>query len=111
MGLYHPLRVIKVLKKEKDVTASDESVQVLTESWDELQWTVSVDPKLSDKVSEGDIVLADWTTGSETKVPAMAVIKVLKGKKGDDVWKVYKEYLKKQKAKKDHTQAQQTYMG
>ena len=115
MGIFHPCKVLKVLKGEKDVVASDTSIQVIVEAWDELQWTISLDTKLgSETLKEGEVVLGDWSINNDTKTPAMNIIKILKGKKGDEVWKTYKDYLKKQKGKQTQQVQQQqaaSYMG
>ncbi|HLD57111.1 MAG TPA: hypothetical protein VJA47_02330 [archaeon] len=116
MGIFHPCKVLKVLKAGKDVTASDASTQVIVEAWDELQWTISLDQKLNNEtLGEGDVVLGDWSVNNDTKAPNMTIIKILKGKKGDEVWKTYKEYLKKQKTKQSQQSQQQqqvaSYMG
>lgn len=115
MGLYHPCRVVEVLRKDKDTVASDESVQLIVEAWDELQWAVTLDQKLAEeKLGLNDIVLVDWSIDVETKGPKMSAIKILKGKKGEAVWKSYKDYLKKQKAKATTAQEKQqaaSYMG
>ncbi len=110
MGLYHPCKIIEVVKKEKDVASSDDTIQLIVEAWDELQWTVSLNPLLiSEKFSAGDIVLVDWSIDEATKAPKMDAIKILRGKKGENVWKTYKDYLKKQKAKVDGAQEKQHY--
>ncbi|MBI4163246.1 MAG: hypothetical protein HY512_00155 [Candidatus Aenigmarchaeota archaeon] len=117
MGIYHPCKVLKVLKSSKDVIASDTTTQVIVEAWDELQWTISLDQKLNNEtLNEGDVVLGDWSVNNDTKAPNMNIIKVFRGKKGDEVWKTYKEYLKKQKNKAQQTQQNQqqqaaNYMG
>ncbi len=116
MGLYHPCKIVEVVKGDKEVAASDESIQLIVEAWDELQWTVSLDPRLSkEKIGSDDIVLVDWSIDEVTKAPKMNAIKVLKRKKGENVWKSYKDYLKKQKVKVNGAQAKQqasaSYMG
>ena len=105
MGIYHPCKVLKVLKAGKDIVAADTTTQVIVEAWDELQWTISLDQKLGNEtLNEGDVVLGDWSVNNDTKAPNMTVIKIIKGKKGEEIWKTYKEYLKRQKTK----QSQQT---
>ena len=115
MGLYHPCKIVEIVKRDKDVSASDESVQLVVEAWDELQWAVSLDPKLiGEKLANGDIVLVDWSADEQTKGPRMNAIKILKGKKAEGVWKSYKDYLKKQKIKTTTHQkndASASYMG
>ena len=116
MGLYHPCKIVEVVRRDKEVAASDESVQLIVEAWDELQWAVSLDPNLNkEKLGQSDIVLVDWSTDEITKGPKMNAIKVLKGKKGENVWKSYKDYLKKQKVKangvQSKNQAPASYMG
>ena len=115
MGLYHPCKIVEVVKSDKDVAASDDSVQLIVEAWDELQWAVSLDQNLNkQKLGQGDIVLVDWSIDEATKGPKMNAIKILKGKKGENVWKSYKDYLKKQKVKVNGAQTKQpaaSYMG
>ncbi|HLD42133.1 MAG TPA: hypothetical protein VJB06_03785 [archaeon] len=118
MGLYHPCKILEVVKKDKEVVSSDESIQLIVEAWDELQWAVSLDQRLlNEKVLSGDVVLVDWTIDEQTKNPKMNAVKILKGKKGDNVWKSYKDYLKKQKVKvntmheKNQAAAAASYMG
>src|SRR3989338_9691784 len=108
MGLYHPCKIVEVVKKDKDVVAADESIQLIVEAWDELQWAVSLDPSLGkEKINPTDIVLVDWSIDEVTKAPKMNTIKILKGKKGENVWKSYKDYLKRQKVKANGEQAKQ----
>src|SRR3989338_7542044 len=108
MGLYHPCRIVEVVRKDKEVAASDESVQLIVEAWDELQWAVSLDPALkNEKLGSNDIVLIDWSIDQETKAPKMNAIKILKGRKGENVWKSYKDYLKRQKTKENGAKAKQ----
>ncbi len=117
MGLYHPCKIVEVVKRDKEVAAADDTIQLIVEAWDELQWAVSLDPKLmEEKLLINDIVLVDWSIDNETKAPKMNAIKILKGKKGENVWKSYKDYLKKQKVKANNIQAKQqvgaaSYMG
>lgn len=116
MGLFHPCRIIEIVKKDKEVAAADDTIQLIVEAWDELQWAVSLDPNLNGhKVSVDDIVLVDWSLDHQTKAPRMNAIKILKGRKGLNVWKSYKDYLKKQKVKSSSVQPSQpplaSYMG
>ncbi len=115
MGLYHPCKILEIIKKDKEVMSSDDSIQMIVEAWDELQWAVSLDPRLStEKLASGDVVLVDWSIDEQTKNPRMNAVKILKGKKGDNVWKSYKDYLKKQKVKITNHQkndASASYMG
>lgn len=99
--MYHPGRVIEVLSsKEKDIESAEETTQATLEMWDENIMTFLVAPKIADKIKEGDVVLVDYRLISE-KVPAPrhVVIKILKGKKGKEVWNKYKELYRIRKKK------------
>ncbi|RJQ17242.1 hypothetical protein C4573_04285 [Candidatus Woesearchaeota archaeon] len=90
--MFHPGKVINMLQG-KDVINSDESIQAVVEMWDKNILTFSVHPKLVDKVKEGDTVLVDYRPINERiPVPRHVIIKVLKGKKADEVWKTYKKF-------------------
>ena len=113
MPPYHPGKVLRILRKDSDVPAADDSVQVMLETWDGLVWTVSLDPRLPfQELKEGEIVLADWSPDPVSKAPRMTIIKILKGKKGKDVWGTYQKYCEKMKAKQPaQTATQQQYIG
>ncbi len=116
MGLYHPCKIVEILKGDKEVSASDNTIQLIVEAWDELQWTISLDPELiKEKIGTGDIVLVDWSIENETKAPKMNAVKILRGKKAESAWKSYKDYLKKQKQKvafiNQEKQHASSYMG
>lgn len=95
--MYHPGKVLKIFSpKDKDIVASDDTTQAMLAMWDENLITVSVEPHLSDKTQEGDVVLVDYSPLSpKTPVPRMIVIKVLRGENAEKTWSEYKSRFKK----------------
>lgn len=94
---YHPGIVLEVIfPKEKEVESSDNSVQAVVETWDENIITYLVDPRISDKIKAGDVVLIDYNPTSEQPFrPRQLIIKILHGEKGRKIWEAYKEYFKR----------------
>lgn len=108
--MYHIGKVLKVLKgDEKNVIASDNSVQALIEMWDENQLTLLVDQALADKVKDNDIVLVDYRPQfpAHGVVPNQIIVKILRGKEAKDTWQLYKKYFEKRKEEKEKMLTQQ----
>lgn len=107
--MYHPGQVIEILSgSDRNVEASDSSVQVMIEMWDENLITVGVDPHISKAVKKGDIILIDYTT------PKLTAVKILKGSVGKTIWNAYKENYIKRKTPASMPvikQKQQHYVG
>ncbi len=113
--MYHPGKVIAVLSpRDKGVSASDSSVQAVLRMWDDNVLTMLVEPKIAPKVREGDIVLADYRPekGMSVPVPRHAVVKVLRGKAADKMWREYREvHEKRRRHETREKEAQQSYIG
>jgi len=106
--LYHIGKVFNVLKPGKDVLGCDESVQAVVEMWDRNVLTFMVHPKISAKIKKGDYVLVDYKPISEkAPIPRHTIIKIIKGKTADGVWKEYKRFFS-EKQKKASQQQQPT---
>lgn len=99
--MFHPGKIMKVFShQDKSIHSCDQSTQVYLEMWDENQMTLAVDPKISEKVKEGDFVLVDYSSVSpQYPIPRHTVIKVLSQELGKELWKDYKDYLVKLKEK------------
>jgi len=87
--MYHPGKVLNVYK-ERD------STQATVEMWDENLFTLHVEDKISNKIKKNDIVLVDYRPISEKlQIPRQTITKIFNKK--EDIWKTYKEFLKKKK--------------
>ena len=112
--MYHPGRIVKIFSpKDRNIESSDENVQATVETWDENLITFLVDPKLADKVKERDVVLIDYRPSSiRNPIPKHMVIKILKGRNADAIWKRYKDFFEKRKKSIPTTPArEQSYVG
>ena len=113
--MYHPGKIIAVLSpKEKGTISSDASVQVTLRMWDENVLTMKVEQKLASRVREGDMVLADYRPepGYSVPVPRNVVIKILKGKSADKMWREYREvHERKKRHESREKDASQSYIG
>jgi len=113
--MYHPGKVVAVLSsKDKGIAAADTSVQATLRMWDENVLTMLVEPKLAGKIREGDLVLADYRPekGMQVPVPRNIVVKILKGKAADKMWREYREVFDKRKRHETRDkEAQQSYIG
>jgi len=113
--MYHPGKVIAVLSpKDKGVLSSDASVQAVLRMWDENVLTMLVEPKIAARVREGDMVLADYRPekGMTVPVPRHSVVKILRGKAAERMWKEYREvHEKRRRHETQEKQAQQSYIG
>lgn len=99
--MYHIGKVVQVITRGKEVLSADDSVQVVTEMWDKNILTLLVSPKLAKKVKKETYVLVDYRpVSNQIPVPRHLVVKILKGKKGEAVWKQYKSYLAEKQKKK-----------
>ncbi len=96
--MYHPGKIIEIFSTGKDVKSNDTSIQVTLEMWDENVLTFKMNSKLGKIAKEGDIVIVDYEIKSvKEPVPKHDVVKVLKGKKGEKMWKKYQDFLRKKK--------------
>lgn len=113
--MYHPGKVIAVLSgKDRGIASADSSVQATMRMWDENVLTMLVEPKISGKIREGDIVLCDYRPekGMTVPVPRNVVVKILKGKSAERMWHEYREvYEKKKRHEGREKEAQQSYIG
>lgn len=116
--MYHPGKVMEVLRPtDKEVSASDDSVQAILNMWDENILTMRVSPKLSDKIKKGQTVLVDYrpTKEFEAPVPAHTIIKIIGSKKAQSVWDAYEEMKERMKNRKNPPKPkmieQQSYIG
>jgi hypothetical protein len=92
--MYHVGKVLSVLSSGKDVISSDESIQAVLEMWDKNILTFTVDPKIAKAIRHDECVLVDYTPMSEKMpVPRHLIVKILKGKTADEVWKQYKKFF------------------
>ena len=107
--MYHVGKVLNVIAAGKEVVSADDSVQVVVEMWDKNILTFIVSPKLSKKIKKNDSVLVDYRPMSDrVPVPRHVVIKILKGKISDDVWKHYNKYFTDKQKKSVKTQPSMT---
>jgi len=113
--MYHPGKVIAVLSpKDKGIISSDISVQATLRMWDENVLTMEVAQKIANRVALGDIVLADYRPekGISVPVPRNIVVKILKGKQAETMWREYKEvHEKRRRHDTKEKDASQSYIG
>jgi len=113
--MYHPGKVVAVLSpKDKGIIASDSSVQATLRMWDDNVLTMLVEPKIAQKLKEGDVVLSDYRPekGHTVPVPRNVVVKILRGKSAERVWREYREaYEKRKRHEVREKEAQQSYIG
>lgn len=113
--MYHPGKVIVVLSpKESGMISADASVQATMRMWDDNVLTMLVAPKIAGKIKEGDVALADYRPESKSTVPVPRhiIIKILRGKAADRLWKEYREvHDKRKKHETRENQVQQSYIG
>jgi hypothetical protein len=97
--MYHVGKIIEILSpKDREIISCDDSVQAVVEMWDENILTVSVEDTLKEKVKIKDLVLVDYKPMSEKlAVPKQLIIKIIRGKKSDAIWKQYKDFHHKGK--------------
>ena len=113
--MYHPGKVIAIMSpKEKGVLSSDSSVQATMKMWDDNVLTMLVDAKIAPKVKVGDLVLADYRPekGLSVPVPRNVIVKILRGKSSEGMWREYREvHEKKRKHETREKEVQQSYIG
>jgi hypothetical protein len=97
MVYYHVGKILEIFSsKDREISSSDSSVQALVETWDENVITYEVDPRISNELKVGDIVLIDYNPTSQQPFrPKMVIVKILRGEKARKTWEAYKEYFKK----------------
>ena len=110
--MFHPGKVTGIYRpKDKEISSSDDSTQALVEMWDENLFTCMVEPKIADKLKEGDIVLVDYRPFSEKlPTPKQIISKIVYKKKATHLWEQYADY-KRQRKQESSKQQQKTYMG
>ncbi len=105
--MYHIGKVLNVLKSGKEVVSCDDSVQAVAEMWDKNILTFLVDPKISGQLKKADFVLVDYKPiGEKIPVPRHIIVKILKGKTAEEVWKEYKKYFADKHKKAANSQIQ-----
>lgn len=113
--MYHPGKVVEVFRpSDKDVISSDGTVQATMRMWDENLLTMLVAPKIAKEIKPGQVVLVDYRPDEAHRppVPTHVIVKILTGRKADEIWKTYKEVYDKQKrAAAEKQQPQQSYIG
>ncbi|MBU3897158.1 MAG: hypothetical protein KJ697_04490 [Nanoarchaeota archaeon] len=100
--IFHPGKVIEVFSSgDKSIKSVNTSIQITLEMWDENILTFDISSKLGKTVKNNDIAIVDYSPKSDKlSLPKHEIVKILKGNKGKEMWKKYKEYLKKMKPDK-----------
>lgn len=113
--MYHPGKVIAVISpSDKGVLSSDSSVQATMKMWDDNVLTMLSEPKIARKIREGDIVLCDYRPERKMTVPVARniIVKILRGRIADKVWREYREVQEKRKRHETPDKAApQSYIG
>ncbi len=113
--MYHPGKVIAVISPhDKGVVSADASVQATMRMWDENVLTMEVAKKIAGKIAAGDIVLADYRPqkGMSVPVPRNIIVKILRGKPADALWREYRDvYEKRKRHDTREKDASQSYIG
>lgn len=107
--MYHPGKVVKIFSpKDKDVIAADDAVHALVDMWDDNVFTVVVDARIADKIREGDIVIVDYyPIAPQSQIPKRVIVKILRGKASEILWKKYSEFKDRQVLHKELTESQE----
>ena len=111
--MYHLGKVVEVFRPtDRDVVASDASVQATLRMWDENVITMMVAPKIAGKIKEGQVVLVDYRPDPEHRppVPSHIVVKIIEGKRAEAAWKVYREVYEKQRRNEEKRPPAQSYI-
>ncbi len=112
--MYHPGKIIEVFRPgDKDVVSGDTGVQATIRMWDENVLTFLVSPKISGKIKAGQMVFVDYSPDPAHRppVPAHVVLKIVSGKKAEEVWKAYREVYERQKKAANPQHPAQSYIG
>jgi hypothetical protein len=90
--MYHPAQV-------QEIITTDSEPKFLVQTWDENTLTVDAGEDVeTDSISQGDIVLLDYTPRPDFQVPTpkQVVGAVLKDEQGKRVWNQYRELFNQQ---------------
>ena len=98
--MFHIGKVLRVFRpSEKEIVASDSSVQATVMMWDENLLTVGVESNIAEKLKENDIVIVDYNPMYSTiPVPKQIIVKIVRGELAKKVWKDFEDYHKQKKA-------------
>lgn len=107
--MYHPGRVLKLFAPKKD--SIGDGLQAMIDMWDENLFTFAVDQRIADKIKEGDVVLVDYNPmAANSPHLRRTVVKILRGKSGEDTWTRYRRFHQRQRVAKEAS-PQHDYMG
>lgn len=106
--MYHPGRVVRIFTGKRG--SIGDGMQAMVNMWDENLFTFTIDPAISERIREGDVVLVDYNPMA-TNSPHLrrVVTKILRGKSAEETWRRYKDYYNMQKTIKEATR--NDYMG
>ncbi len=94
--MYHLAKVVEVFSKNEKTIASDSSVQVQLEMWDDNLIIFGVHPELNPHIQKGQYVLVEYGFHAPN-VPVNTIIKILDPKVGEASWKRMKSFYDKRK--------------
>ncbi|MFH0832795.1 MAG: hypothetical protein V1900_03695 [Candidatus Aenigmatarchaeota archaeon] len=114
--MYHPGIVLELISpSDKNVAAVDNTMQAMLRMWDENLITILVDPKFAKSIKKKDLVLVDYRPITNTSVPKLVVVKILKGALAKKIWEEYRSHFKRFRIKVGKTQTpqapQEQYVG
>lgn len=98
--MYHPGKVIEVLRaSDKDVKSADASAQATVRMWDDNILTLLVAPKITGLLKVGQVVLVDYRPNPDSRqaVPNHTIVKIVEGKKAENMWMAYRDMHDRQK--------------
>ncbi|MBN1940745.1 MAG: hypothetical protein JW772_01025 [Candidatus Diapherotrites archaeon] len=107
--MFHIGKILHVYRaSDKDVIASDSSVQATVEMWDNHLLTIGVKSGIGAELKQDDVVLIDYAPSSQNiPVPKQVAVKILRGETAKKTWGAYKEFWEKKK--RDAETAPQPY--
>jgi hypothetical protein len=110
--MYHIGKVMKILRKGKDIVSSDGTVQATCGMWDDNQITFLVDGAIAEEIKENDIVLVDYRPMPQHNMPtpSQTIVKIIRGRTATELWESYKEYFEKKKKEQEPEYTKQKYV-
>lgn len=113
MVQFHLGKVLKVIRADKGVVASDSSVQAVVEMWDKNQLVLNVESSIAPQLRVNDVVLVDYNPipGISPPVPKQTIIKALRGRQGRECWELFKKYFGEKTKQKKRSEEEQAIPG
>lgn len=110
--MYHMGKVLKVIRKDKEVLSSDATVQAACEMWDGNQLIFLVEDSIAEQIKEKDFVLVDYRPLPQHNMPtpSQTIVKIIRSRMATELWESYKEYFEKKKKEQEPEYTKQKYV-